>query len=94
MSLVSLINGFLVGTNNVCPSVIRIANAAGQNKENTRFPSSCGFAVKIRKINEKKKKKAIVAQLCFLWLPTIINNVDQAFFTSVLGQNLVWIFRP
>ena len=57
LSLVSLINGFLVGTNNVCPSVIRIANAAGQNKENTRFPSSCGFAVKIRKINEKKKKQ-------------------------------------
>ena len=43
---------------------------------------------------KKKKKKAIVAQLCFLWLPTIINNVDQAFFTSVLGQNFVWIFRP
>ena len=71
-----------MGTNNVCPSVIRIANAAGQNKENTRFPSSCGFAVKIRKINEKKN--AIVAQLCFLWLPTIINNVDQAFFTRAI----------
>ena len=92
MSLVSLINGFLVGTNNVCPSVIRIANAAGQNKENTRFPSSCGFAVKIRKINGKKN--ATVAQLCFLGLLTTINNVDQAFFTSVLGQNFVWIFRP
>ena len=92
MNLVSLINGFLVGTSNVCSSVIRIANAAGQNKENARIPSSCGFPVKIRKI--KEKKNAIVAQLCFLWLPTIINNVDQAFFTSVLGQNFVWIFRP
>ena len=61
LSLVSLINGFLVGTNNVCPSVIRIANAAGQNKENTRFPSSCGFAVKIRKINEKKKRNSCTA---------------------------------
>ena len=76
-----------MGTSNVCSSVIRIANAAGQNKENTRFPSSCGFAVKIRKINGKKK-------LCFLWLLTTINNVDQAFFTSVLGQNFVWTFRP
>ena len=92
MNLVSLINGFLVGTSNVCSSVIRIANAAGQNKENTRFPSSCGFAVKIRKINEKKKSNSCTA--LFLWLPTIINNVDQAFFTSVLGQNFVWIFRP
>ena len=41
-----------------------------------------------------EKKNATVAQLCFLWLLATINNVDQAFFTSVLGQNFVWIFRP
>ena len=33
------------------------------------------------------KKHAIVAQNCFLWLFTIINSADQAFFASVLGQN-------
>ena len=41
-----------------------------------------------------EKKNATVAQLCFLWLLTTINNVDQALFTSVLGQNFVWTFRP
>ena len=39
-------------------------------------------------------EKKIVAQHCFLWLFTIINSVDQAFFTSVLGQNFVWTFCP